>query len=122
MSAILKHEDAALNIMVKAVVFAILTLANDTEKLPKDTFMFIVSRHFQTFGKSMRVSRCSNCWTRTGVSKSTLIDSVFQGNFATTGQGRPVTQNTREIKKEGIPPTSAEVAEAFSQLSTTCWR
>lgn len=40
---------------------------------------------------------------RTGVGKSTLINSVFQGNFATTGQGRPVTQNTREIKKEGIP-------------------
>lgn len=40
---------------------------------------------------------------RTGVGKSTLINSVFQGEFATTGQGRPVTQNTREIKKEGIP-------------------
>lgn len=40
---------------------------------------------------------------RTGVGKSTLINSVFQGNFATTGQGRPVTQNTREIRKEGIP-------------------
>lgn len=40
---------------------------------------------------------------RTGVGKSTLINAVFQGNFATTGQGRPVTQNTREIKKEGIP-------------------
>ncbi|MEB3311505.1 MAG: GTPase [Snowella sp.] len=40
---------------------------------------------------------------RTGVGKSTLINAVFQGNFATTGQGRPVTQHTREIKKEGIP-------------------
>jgi len=40
---------------------------------------------------------------RTGVGKSTLINAVFQGNFATTGQGRPVTQNTREIRKEGIP-------------------
>ncbi|MCT0253333.1 YcjF family protein [Synechocystis sp. PCC 6714] len=40
---------------------------------------------------------------RTGVGKSTLINSVFQGNFATTGQGRPVTQHTREIKKEGVP-------------------
>jgi len=40
---------------------------------------------------------------KTGVGKSTLINSVFQGDLATTGQGRPVTQNTREIKKEGIP-------------------
>lgn len=40
---------------------------------------------------------------RTGVGKSTLINSVFQGNMATTGQGRPVTQNTREITKEGVP-------------------
>lgn len=40
---------------------------------------------------------------RTGVGKSTLINSVFQGNLATTGQGRPVTENTREITKEGVP-------------------
>jgi uncharacterized protein (DUF697 family)/predicted GTPase len=40
---------------------------------------------------------------RTGVGKSTLINSVFQGNLATTGQGRPVTQDTREITKDGIP-------------------
>lgn len=40
---------------------------------------------------------------KTGVGKSTLINAVFQGDLATTGQGRPVTQNTREIKKEGIP-------------------
>jgi predicted GTPase len=40
---------------------------------------------------------------RTGVGKSTLINAVFQGNLATTGQGRPVTMATREITKEGIP-------------------
>jgi uncharacterized protein (DUF697 family) len=40
---------------------------------------------------------------KTGVGKSTLINAVFQGDLATTGQGRPVTENTREIKKEGIP-------------------
>lgn len=42
---------------------------------------------------------------KTGVGKSTLINAVFQGNFAETGQGRPVTQNTREIIKPGIPLT-----------------
>jgi len=40
---------------------------------------------------------------RTGVGKSTLINAVFQGNLATTGQGRPVTQHTREVTKEGVP-------------------
>jgi len=42
---------------------------------------------------------------RSGVGKSTLINSVFQSNIAETGQGKPVTQNTREITKEGIPLT-----------------
>ena len=40
---------------------------------------------------------------RTGVGKSTLINSVFQGEFAATGVGKPVTQGTREITKDGIP-------------------
>ena len=40
---------------------------------------------------------------RTGVGKSTLINSVFQGRLAATGQGQPVTQTTRLISKEGIP-------------------
>jgi len=39
----------------------------------------------------------------TGVGKSTLVNAIFQGDLAETGQGRPVTQNTREIKKDGIP-------------------
>ena len=40
---------------------------------------------------------------RTGVGKSTLINSVFRGDFATTGQGRPVTKATRKITKKGVP-------------------
>jgi len=42
---------------------------------------------------------------RSGVGKSTLINAVFQQNLAETGQGRPVTTNTREISKEGVPVT-----------------
>lgn len=40
---------------------------------------------------------------RTGVGKSTLINAVFNGNLAETGQGRPVTHTTREYSKEGLP-------------------
>jgi uncharacterized protein (DUF697 family)/GTP-binding protein EngB required for normal cell division len=40
---------------------------------------------------------------KTGVGKSTLINAIFQGNFASTGQGRPATKNTRRIKKKGVP-------------------
>ena len=40
---------------------------------------------------------------KTGVGKSTLINTVFQGRMAATGQGRPVTQSTKKITKEGVP-------------------
>lgn len=40
---------------------------------------------------------------KTGVGKSTLINAIFQGRMAETGQGRPVTQHTRRISKEGVP-------------------
>lgn len=42
---------------------------------------------------------------RSGVGKSTLINGVFSGNLAETGQGRPVTKSTREITKDGMPIT-----------------
>ncbi len=42
---------------------------------------------------------------KTGVGKSTLINAVFQGNYATTGDGKPVTKETREIIKQGVPLT-----------------
>lgn len=61
---------------------------------------------------------------RTGVGKSTLINGVFQGQLATTGQGRPVTDATREINKPGVPLTifdtrgleMAEFANTLTQL------
>lgn len=40
---------------------------------------------------------------KTGVGKSTLINSLFQGDFADTGQGKPVTTETRKYSKKGIP-------------------
>lgn len=40
---------------------------------------------------------------RTGVGKSTLVNAVFQGDLAETGQGRPVTREIREYTKEDIP-------------------
>ena len=40
---------------------------------------------------------------KTGVGKSTLINQIFHGNLATTGQGKPCTQDTKRITKEGIP-------------------
>ena len=40
---------------------------------------------------------------RTGVGKSTLINEIFQGRLATTGQGKPVTKETRRFTKKGVP-------------------
>lgn len=40
---------------------------------------------------------------KTGVGKSTLINSLFQGDIAATGQGKPVTQETRQYTKKDIP-------------------
>lgn len=42
---------------------------------------------------------------KTGVGKSTLINSVFRGDFARTGSGKPVTQKIEEITKPGHPLT-----------------
>jgi predicted GTPase/uncharacterized protein (DUF697 family) len=42
---------------------------------------------------------------RSGVGKSTLINAMFQDNLASTGQGKPVTQEIREYSKEGVPIT-----------------
>jgi uncharacterized protein (DUF697 family)/GTPase SAR1 family protein len=40
---------------------------------------------------------------KTGVGKSTLINSVFREDLADTGIGMPVTQHIRRITKPGVP-------------------
>ena len=42
---------------------------------------------------------------KSGVGKSTLVNSVFRENLAETGIGRPVTQTIRRISKQGFPLT-----------------
>lgn len=42
---------------------------------------------------------------KTGVGKSTLINSIFRGDLAETGSGRPVTQRIMEISKPNHPLT-----------------
>ena len=40
---------------------------------------------------------------KSGVGKSTLINTVFRGNFAETGVGKPVTKDIRRIDKQDYP-------------------
>ena len=40
---------------------------------------------------------------KTGVGKSTLINSVFREQLAETGMGKPVTDHMRKITKKGVP-------------------
>lgn len=40
---------------------------------------------------------------KTGVGKSTLINSIFRGNLAETGLGRPITSEIRKIEKKDFP-------------------
>lgn len=42
---------------------------------------------------------------KSGVGKSTLINSLFRGKFAETGLGRPVTKEIRKIEKKDFPLT-----------------
>ncbi len=42
---------------------------------------------------------------KTGAGKSTLINSMFRENLATTGIGKPVTQTVEKITKQGVPIT-----------------
>jgi predicted GTPase len=38
---------------------------------------------------------------KTGTGKSTLVNAIFSGKIAETGQGRPITQHMRRYTKSG---------------------
>ena len=40
---------------------------------------------------------------KTGVGKSTLINSIFREKLAETGMGKPVTEHMRKLTKKGVP-------------------
>ncbi|MGJ3253371.1 MAG: GTPase [Elainellaceae cyanobacterium] len=42
---------------------------------------------------------------KSGVGKSTLLNAVFRENFARTGSGQAITQNTTQYSNEGCPLT-----------------
>lgn len=57
---------------------------------------------------------------KSGVGKSTLINSVFREQLADTGIGKPVTKHLKKISKEGIPinlydTQGLELSEAVQQ-------
>ncbi len=70
-----------------------------------DDFASIINEQLKQLKEAVRKRGRINLLVagKTGVGKSTLINAVFQGNFASTGQGRPATKNTRKIKKKGVP-------------------
>ncbi len=55
--------------------------------------------------KQINGMKCLNIMVlgKSGVGKSTLINSVFRENLADTGIGRPVTQEIRCYTKQGLP-------------------
>lgn len=50
-------------------------------------------------GNSPNILSCG----KTGVGKSTLINSIFREEIATTGIGEPITKIIKKYKKEGVP-------------------
>lgn len=70
-----------------------------------DDFASIISEQLKQLKEAVQKRGRVNLLVagKTGVGKSTLINAVFQGNFANTGSGRPVTKGTRKIKKKGVP-------------------
>lgn len=64
---------------------------------------------------------------RSGVGKSTLVNALFRGQLAETGQGRPVTDQIREYTKPDLPISLIDTRglelerfeEILGQLRTT---
>lgn len=69
----------------------------DTDKLAQDAINAIADKIKNLNTLNIIVAG------KTGVGKSTLINSVFQGNLAETGMGKPVTDHMRKITKKGVP-------------------
>lgn len=70
-----------------------------------DDFASLLNDQFRQLKEAVRKRGRVNILIagKTGVGKSTLINAIFQGDFAKTGQGKPITKHTRQIKKSGIP-------------------
>lgn len=70
-----------------------------------DDFASLINDQFKQLKEAIRKRGRVNILIagKTGVGKSTLINAIFQGDFATTGQGKPITRHTRQIKKNGVP-------------------
>lgn len=66
------------------------SLAGELTKKTQDEIEKIEKVHILVVGK-------------TGVGKSTLINSIFREKLAKTGIGQPVTKHLRRIEKEGVP-------------------
>lgn len=72
-------------------------MAIDTDKIAQDAINAIAEKIKNLNTLNIIVAG------KTGVGKSTLINSVFRDKLAETGMGKPVTDHMRKISKKGIP-------------------
>jgi uncharacterized protein (DUF697 family)/predicted GTPase len=65
----------------------------------------IIEQFFQKYDEIMRKMGRVNIMTigKSGVGKSTLINSIFREEIAKTGVGKPVTRHLRKYQKEEVP-------------------
>lgn len=71
----------------------------DTDKIAQDTISAIAEKIKNLNNLNIIVAG------KTGVGKSTLINSVFREQLADTGMGKPVTQHVHTWTKKGVPLT-----------------